>query len=106
MVQPAFAETWRTATELIPEKSLPTCQGSDLSKFWWDISFQDNVVSGVSSTGAKFSSPVAPDGSFKVSIRSSAGTNSYPLDIVGNAKSREIESYNQKFSCRYRMVPK
>jgi hypothetical protein len=97
----ARAETWSTGITLIAESSLPTC--SEVPQVMWTLSLEAGTLSGTNNFGAKFSTPVGPDGAVQASYTGRAGSNE-PFDMVltGNVKTRQMEIFSAKHSCRYR----
>lgn len=101
---PAHAETWKSGITLVRERSVQLC------KEWpdqvWDLTLNGGTFSGANNHGAKFSTPVAPDGSVKTSYMGNIGRDQYQVELTGNVKTRELELLNVKYACRYKLVPK
>ena len=103
---PAFAsaETWKAVGEFMPEKSAAQCTSSP-TKVVYTLTIEGNAFSGTNTTGGKFSATMAPDGTVKTSYNSSFGGSSYVMELSGNAKAHQLETFNTKFSCRYKLSP-
>ena len=88
---------------LIPERSTSNCR-DDTSKLFWTLSLDGGTLSGTSTEGAKFSAPVAPDGSVKATYQGSFGGSNFPVELTGNAKSKQLETFNTRANCRFKLV--
>jgi hypothetical protein len=104
LVSAAHAETWRMGVQTIKEKSVSTCT-ADVSKIYWDLTLEGSTFSGKSSEGVTFTTPMAADGIVKASYTGKFGTVTFPAEMTGSAKTRQLEIQNIKYSCRYRLVP-
>ena len=95
------AETWMTRIDLIPESSAKAC--TEVSQVMWTLTLEGETFSGTNNFGAKFSTPVGPDGAVKASYTGKAGSGeTFEMLLTGNVKTRQIELFNEKLSCRYR----
>jgi hypothetical protein len=101
---PAAAETWRARIVTIPEKSVSSCT-ADVSKLWWDLTLEGATFSGKSSEGPTFSTTVAQDGMVKASYTGKFGAITFPAEMTGNVKTKQLEIQNIKYSCRYKVLP-
>jgi hypothetical protein len=101
----ASAESWKAGLKLIPEKSGPQCAMADVSNVVWDLNLEGSTLTGVSNLGPKFSTPVGPDGSVKASYTGTLGAATYPVDLVGNVKTKQIEVVNPSIKCTFKLVP-
>ncbi len=95
------AETWTARIDLVPESSVPTC--AEAPQVMWTLSVDAGTFSGVNNFGAKFSTPVGPDGAVTASYTGKTGSNeTFEMVLTGNVKTRQLEIFNAKYSCRYR----
>jgi hypothetical protein len=101
----ASAESWKASLKLILEKSGPQCALADVSNVVWDLNLEGSTLTGVSNLGPKFSTPVGPDGSVKASYTGTFGAATYPVDLVGNVKTKQFEVVNASIKCSFRLVP-
>src|SRR5947207_3467166 len=102
---PAFAETWRTKVALMEAESPANCAEADVSKLFYQITVTGNEFSAKTSTGETFSTPVAADGSIKTTFTGSLGARTFSIDLTGNVKTRELQAFNRKYSCRFKIQP-
>lgn len=105
LVTPAYAETWKMGVVLIPEKSLSTCTTTAPAKIFWDFKTEGTTFSGTSNQGASFSTVVGAEGLVKVNYTGKLGNDTFPVELTGNVKTKQFETNNTKYSCRYRLVP-
>ena len=95
------AETWMTRIDLVPESSAKTC--AEVPQVMWTLTLEAGTFSGANNFGAKFSTPVGPDGTVKASYTGKSGSNeTFEMELTGNVKTRQVELFNAKYSCRYR----
>ena len=95
------AETWMTRIDLVPEASGPTC--TEVPQVMWTLTLEAGTFSGMNNFGAKFSTPVGPDGAVTASYTGKAGSNeTFDMVLTGNVKTRQLEIFNAKYSCRYK----
>jgi hypothetical protein len=52
--------------------------------------------------GHMLTTPIPPDGSVDQRFSSPSGAR---LEIVGNARTRDLEIVNARFGCRWKLVP-
>jgi len=102
---PAFAETWRTKVALMEAESPANCAEADVSKLFYQVTVTGNEFSAKTSTGEAFSTPVAADGSVKTTFTGSLGAKTFSIDLTGNVKTRELQAFNRKYSCRFKLQP-
>jgi hypothetical protein len=99
------AETWTTRIDLVPESSAPTC--TEVPQIMWTLTLEAGTFSGMNNFGAKFSTPVGPDGAVTASYTGNAGGNeTFEMVLSGNTKTRQLEIFNAKLSCRYKFTSK
>ncbi|MPZ32714.1 MAG: hypothetical protein GEV13_17260 [Rhodospirillales bacterium] len=97
----AAAETWKADLVLIPERSLQHCSQGDVSRATWTFKLEGDAFSGVAAAGRNFTTKANPDGSIRVTYPTNAGESL----MTGNVKTKQLEIWNGKFSCRYKLVP-
>lgn len=100
----AFAEPWRARTVLDPASS-PACQQADVSKLFFDFSDAGNDLSVKTGEMAGFLVPVSADGSVNKTITVPVGSRTFTVDLVGNAKGRDLQVLNREYSCRFNLLP-
>ena len=54
---------------------------------------------------AAFSAPIGPDGSVQTTFTLPVGAKSLSIDLTGNVKTREMEAFNKRYSCRFKLTP-
>jgi len=94
------ADTWKAKLELIAERSVSSCAQGNVSRVIWDYKIDGDTFTGVATTGLNFTTRMNPDGSVRVTYEAPLGASL----LTGNAKTRQLEIWNEKFSCRYRLV--
>lgn len=102
---PAFAETWRTKVALMEAASRSNCVDADVSRLFYDLTVTGSELSIKASSGETLSAPVAADGSVRASFTGSLGQNTYSLDLTGNVNTRDFEAFNERYSCRFKLIP-
>ncbi len=100
----ALADTWRAKAELEPGAPA-ACRQADVSKLVFDFAETSSELSGKTSGGHDFRAPVAADGSISTTIKVPVGAKEFVVDLVGNAKSRELQAFNKEYSCRFNLLP-
>lgn len=98
----AHAESWKTKLVLMTERSPHPCLQMSLDGVVYEFKVEGNALSGTSSTGAQFTAPIAADGAVKVSFVTRGGN---PVELSGNAKTRDLELLTPRNSCRTKLVP-
>ena len=100
----ALAETWRAKPVL--EFAAPrNCQEADVSNLFFDLADEGNELSVKTSSGEVFSAPIAADGYVKTTLTVPVGKRNLSIDLTGNVKTREMEAFNRKYSCRFKLTP-
>ncbi len=95
----ANAESWKTNNVLNKERSAGSCpEGST-----YTLDLTGNVFTATNAAGKMFSITLPADGAVKHAFKSSSSAS---LEIVGNAKTRDLEIINSAYGCRWKMVPK
>jgi hypothetical protein len=100
----ALADTWRAKPALEPG-SPPDCKDADVSHLLFDLADTGNELSVKTSSGEAFSAPIGPDGSVKTTFTLPVGAKSLSVDLTGNVKTRELEAFNSRYSCRFKLTP-
>ena len=100
----AFADAWRAKPGLEPG-SPPDCKEADVSNLFFDLADAGNELSVKSSSGEAFSAPIDSDGSVKSTFTLPIGTKSFSVDLIGTVKTREMELFNERYSCRFKLTP-
>jgi hypothetical protein len=100
----ALADTWRAKPALEPG-SPPHCKDADVSHLLFDLADSGNELSVKPNSGEAFSAPVGPDGSVKTTFTLPVGAKSLSIDLTGNVKTRELEAFNSRYSCRFKLTP-
>jgi hypothetical protein len=100
----ALAEAWRAKPALEPG-SPPDCKEADVSNLFFDLADTGNELSVKTSSGEAFSAPIGPDGSVKTTFTLPVGAKSLSVDLTGNVKTREMEAFNKRYSCRFKLTP-
>jgi hypothetical protein len=101
---PALAEAWRAKPALEPG-SPPDCKEADVSHLFFDLTDTGNELSVKTSSGEAFSAPIDPDGFVKTTFILPVGLKSLSVDLTGNVKTRELEAFNTRYSCRFKLTP-
>jgi hypothetical protein len=100
----ASADPWRATASLEPQ-SPAVCRQADVSRLVFDFAHTGSELSGVTTDGHTFSAPVAADGTVAAAITVPVEGQSFDVDLTGNAVSRQLEVFNRRFSCRFRLTP-
>jgi hypothetical protein len=100
----ALADTWRAKPTLEPG-SPPDCKDADVSHLLFDLADTGNELSVKTSSGAAFSAPIGPDSSVKTTFTLPVGAKSLSIELTGNVKTRELEAFNSRYSCRFKLTP-
>jgi hypothetical protein len=100
----ASADPWRATASLEPQ-SPAICRQADVSKLVFDFAHTGSELLGKATGGQAFSAPVATDGTVAAAITVPVDGESFDVDLTGNAMSRQLEVFNRKFSCRFRLTP-
>jgi hypothetical protein len=100
----ALAEAWRAKPALDPG-SPPDCKEADVSHLLFDLEDTGNELSVKTSSGEAFSAPIDSDGSVETTFTLPIGAKSLSVDLTGNVKTREMEVFNKRYSCRFKLTP-
>ena len=95
----AQAETWKADLILIAERSVSSCPKTG-SADPYVLEVVDNKFS-ASNVTKYFTIPMPADGKIDVKYKSPTGLN---LEMVGNIKTKQLELFNERYSCRYKLV--
>jgi hypothetical protein len=98
----AQAETWTAGLVLVKESSSQTCE--EVPQVLWTLSLEAGTLSGANNIGAKFSTPVGPDGAVRASYSVYGSFELIEMVLTGNARTRQLETFTAKYSCRYRFT--
>jgi hypothetical protein len=100
----ALADTWRAKPALEPG-SPPHCKDADVSHLLFDLADSGNELLVKPNSGEAFSAPIGPDGFVKTTFTLPVGAKSLFIDLTGNVKTRELEAFNSRYSCRFKLTP-
>jgi hypothetical protein len=100
----ALAEAWRAKPALEPG-SAPECKEADVSNLFFDLADTGTELSVKTSSGEAFSAPIGSDGSVTTTFMLPVGAKSLSVDLTGNVKTREMEVFNKRYSCRFKLAP-
>ena len=100
----ALAEAWR-AKPVLELGAPPNCKEADVSNLFFDLADTGNELSVKTSSGAAFSAPIGPDSSVKTTFTLPVGAKSLSIELTGNVKTRELEAFNSRYSCRFKLTP-
>ena len=99
-----LADPWRARAALDPDA--PTlCRQADVSKLVFDFTETGSQLSGRTTDGHDFSAPVGTDGSVSTTITVPVSGRNFVVDLTGNARSRELQVFNKKYACRFKLTP-
>lgn len=99
-----LAEPWRAKAALEPGAPA-ACRQADVSKLVFDFTETGTELSGKTTDGHDFQASVAADGSVSTTIKVPVGAKEFVVDLIGNAKSRELQVFNKEYSCRFKLLP-
>ncbi len=85
---------------LLPARSATGCPDHH-DRYKFDL--VGTTFTGHNVNGPLFVTTVAGDGVVNLDFKSPGGAS---LEISGNAKTRDLEIFDSKFACRYKLVPK
>ena len=97
------AEPWR-AKPALELGSPPACKEADVSNLFFDLADTGNELSVKTSSGEAFSAPIGPDGAVETTFTLPIGAKSLSVDLTGNVKTREMEVFNKRYSCRFKLT--
>ncbi|MEK7994709.1 MAG: hypothetical protein AAB403_12970 [Planctomycetota bacterium] len=95
----AQADAWRARTILLPDRSAGGCAKTG---GLYALDFTGTTFTGSNANGKMFSITIPADGAVKHAFRSPSGAS---LEIVGNAKSRDLDIVNSRSACRWKLTP-
>ena len=101
---PALADSWR-AKPVLQLGAPPHCKEADVSTLFFDLTQTDHELSVKTSSGEAFSAPIAVNGDVSTTLRVPVGSRNLSVDLVGNAKTQEMEVFNKQYSCRFKLMP-
>ncbi len=96
----AEAATWEANNLLLPAKSATGCPDHH-NRYKFEL--VGTTFMGHNVNGPLFVTTVAGDGAVNLDFKSPGGAS---LEISGNAKTRDLEIFDSKVACRYKLVPK
>lgn len=100
----AFGEPWRALATLDPA-SPAVCRQADVSTLVFDFAQTDGELSGATTGGHNFSAPMTADGSVSTTITVPVSGRNFVVDLTGNAKARDLQVFNHRYSCRFKLTP-
>ena len=101
---PALADSWR-ARPILQLGAPPHCREADVSNLFFDLTQTDRELSVKISSGEAFSAPVAVNGYVSTTLTIPVGSRNFSVDLVGNAQTQEMEVFNRRYSCRFKLIP-
>ena len=101
---PALGDSWR-AKPILQLGAPPHCKDADVSNLFFDLTQTDRELSVKVSSGEAFSAPIAVNGDVSTMLTVPVGRRSISVDLVGNAKTQEMEVFNRQYSCRFKLIP-
>jgi len=90
---------WKARTVLMADKSAGNCVGADAI---YSFDLTDDKLTAVLRGNRMFTIPVPPDGAVDHSFNAFSTSNS---QIVGNARTRDLELVRTAFACRWKLKP-
>lgn len=100
----AAADPWRARPALTPDSPI-ICRQADLTKVVFDFAQTGTELSGRTNNGHGFSTPVGSDGSVSTTITVPVDGKEFAVDLTGNARSRALQVFNKRYSCRFTLTP-
>ena len=101
---PALADSWR-AKPVLQLRAPPHCKDADVSNLFFDLTQTDRQLSVRTNGGETFAAPIADDGHVSTTLTVPVGSRNFSVDLVGNAQTQDMEVFNRRFSCRFKLVP-
>jgi len=101
---PAFADNWRATATLDPNAPA-LCRQADVSTLVFEFADTGDQLSGKTNNGHDFAALIATDGSLSTTITVPIDEKDFVVELTGNAKSRELEVFNKKYACRFKLTP-
>lgn len=96
---PTFSGSWRAQNMVIPDKSAGTCTRSGT---FYALDLSGDTLTVDNDNGRMFATTVPADGMIKQTFKSPTGAT---LEMVGNARTRELEIVNERAGCRWTLTP-
>jgi hypothetical protein len=96
---PTFTGPWKAQNVVIPEKSGGLCTRTGT---FYSLDLTGDTLTVDNENGRMFVTTVPADGFIKQTFRSPTGAN---LEMVGNARTRELELANNGSGCRWKLTP-
>lgn len=100
----AFAESWR-AKPVLEARSPLLCRQADVSKLFFAFAEMGNDLSVKAGESDAFLVPVSADGSIARTISIPVGQKTFTVDLIGNAKGRDLQVYNRDYACLFKLQP-
>lgn len=100
----AAVDPWQ-ARPALTQESPAICRQADLSKVVFNFAQTGTELAGKTTNGHDFSAPVGSDGSVSTTITVPIDGKEYSLDLTGNARSRDLQVFNKRYSCRFTLTP-
>jgi hypothetical protein len=96
---PTFTGRWRAQNIIIPEKSRGNCTRNDA---FYSLDLTGDTLEVSNENGRMFVATVPTDGAIKQAFKSPTGG---AYEMVGNARTRELEVVNPNAGCRWKPTP-
>jgi hypothetical protein len=71
----------------------------------FDFAATGSELAGRTSNGHNFSAPLGIDGSVSTTITVPIDGREFAVDLIGNARSRDLQVFNRRYSCRFTLMP-
>lgn len=94
-----FTGPWRAQNIVIPEKSGGICTRTGTM---YSLDLTGDTLTVDNENGRMFVTAVPPDGAIRQTFKSPTGGT---FEIVGNARTRELEVANNSAGCRWKLTP-
>jgi hypothetical protein len=101
---PAPSGPWKATSTLVMDRSALSCARSRGS---YSLDLTNDMLTVDSAEGRMFSVTVPVDGSIKQSFKAAGGgwSGTPTYEMVGNARTRELEVINNAAGCRWKLTP-
>jgi hypothetical protein len=96
---PTFTGPWKATNILNSERSGGNCTRSGTT---YSLDLTNDTLTVDNENGRMFTATVPPDGMIRQTFRSPTGQN---LEMVGNARARDLEVVNNAAGCRWKLTP-
>lgn|GEM_PF-2316979 len=100
----AFADSWRAKPVLASESPL-LCRQADVSGLFFAFADSGSDLSVKAGDADAFLVPVSADGSIARTIAIPVGSQTFTVDLTGNARGRDLQVFNKDYSCRFKLLP-